>query len=163
MSEQHDQQRSNNTISIGVGTAITGAITALVAVVGVIGLAYNQGSQIGKDAALSECRSAMDDLESTKKKLADARSNIDATISNLSGWRTAYDSAQKTIGEQRAQITVLTEQVKTANLCQFLKQQFSYYQEELNTHNWSADNPRREELITGRREVLDRMEPCTRL
>ncbi|MBU9612069.1 hypothetical protein KTF37_04430 [Burkholderia multivorans] len=162
MSGQHDQQ-SNNTISIGVGTAVTGAITALVAVVTVIGLAYNQGVQIGKDAAQSECRSAMDDLESTKKKLAEVQSNVDGAVKNLSSWRTAYDSAQKTMADQSAQISALTERVKTANQCLFLREQFSYYQSELNNHNWTADNPRRDELISGRREILARMESCTRL
>ncbi|WP_175806896.1 hypothetical protein [Burkholderia cenocepacia] len=79
---------------------------------------------------------------------------------NFGTWKEAFNNSQKTVSEQTSQIALLTERVKAVNQCDFLRRQFDYYQVELNTHNWAADNPRRDELMTGRREVLSRMDSC---
>ncbi|MBK1820695.1 MULTISPECIES: hypothetical protein [Burkholderia] len=163
MSLHQNHPQPKNGISISVGAAVTGGITLLVAVASALGVTYTQGVQYGKDSAHSECRAAIDDLDSTKKKLTDTQASLDVTIKNLISWREAYEGSQRAIADQASQIAVLNGRVKASNQCDFLRQQFDYYQTQLNLNNWSADSPRREELMTGRRELLARMESCTRL
>ncbi|WP_175044558.1 hypothetical protein [Burkholderia lata] len=155
MSDPQNQQQKA-TLSISAGAAIA----AIVAVCGALGVMYTLGVQIGKDSARSECRSATDELDSTKRKLSDTQGELDTISKNFGTWKDAFNNSQKTVNEQTSQIALLTERVKAVNQCDFLRRQFDYYQSELNTHNWTADNPRRDELMTGRREVLSRMDSC---
>ncbi|CAM2167112.1 hypothetical protein LGN09_27905 [Burkholderia cenocepacia] len=155
MSDPQNQQQKA-TLSISAGAAIA----AIVAVCGAFGVMYTLGAQIGKDSAHSECRSATDELDSTKRKLSDTQGELDTIRKNFGTWKDAFNNSQKTVNEQTSQIALLTERLKASNQCDFLRRQFDYYQGELNTHTWTADDPRRDELMTGRREVLSRMDSC---